>query len=424
MALELYFDVVCPFAYLASQRVPALARAAGVPLRWRPILLGGVLRALGGDVDPNASMPAPKRRLTRLDMLRQADLLGVPLAVPADHPRRTLLAMRWLTAVPDEQVPALAERLFRAYWVDGVDLSDRAALRTIGRELGADVDALIDDPAIKAALRARTDEAVARGVFGVPTVFVRERSPLRSGGPERLVWGADRLWQVEEALGLPTSAAPALPAPGSLGPTPRAARPGAPIELFHDFASPFSYLASTQIHRVAAEVGAAVTLTPILVGALFDAIGTPMVPVDTFAPAKQAYVRQDLSRWAARWGVPFRFASRFPIRSLHAGRVALAEPAATDALYRAAWAEDRDISTADGLQRVLDDAGFDGVALLEQAQQPAVKEALRANTERAVAQGVCGVPTAAVGDQLFWGQDRLDHVALASTGWRVAAAPG
>lgn len=396
MEIELFFDVVCPFAYLASRRVPALAEAAGASVRWRPILLGGVLNTIGGAVDPNATMPAAKRRLVRLDMLRQAELLDVPLRIPEAHPRRTLNAMRWLVSVADDEVPALAARLFRAYWVDGRDLADRAVLR----DLGADLDVL-DAPATKQALRDRTDEAVARGVFGVPTAFVGDRQ----------VWGADRLWQVEEALGLPRSA----PAPGR--------ERGGRIEVFHDVASPFSYLAVTQIRRIAAEVGAELVLTPVLVGALFRAIGTPLVPVDTFPQAKQAYVREDLARWAARWGVPFRFTTRFPIRSLHAGRVLLVEPAATDALYRAAWVDDRDVSTPEGLRAVLDAAGFDGAALLARAEDAGVKDRLRANTDRAVALGVCGVPTCAVGDQLFWGQDRLDQVALAAAGWRGPSAP-
>ncbi|MEZ4236433.1 MAG: 2-hydroxychromene-2-carboxylate isomerase [Myxococcota bacterium] len=395
--IDFLFDVACPFAYLASTRIEAVAARAGARVRWRPVLLGGLLRATGAPDDPNAVMPPAKRALVRLDMLRQADVLGVPLTIPDAHPRRTLDAMRWLVATPDDALPALAARLFRAYWVEGADVADRAVLRAIGAEQGVDVDRIVDDAETRALLRARTDEAVARGAFGVPTVFVGEQR----------VWGADRLWQVEQALGLPVPPAVAGTASGGT------------LEWFHDFASPFSYLASTQIRAVADQLGAELVQTPVLVGALFQAIGTPMVPVATFSQAKADHVGRDLAAWAARYGVPFRFASNFPIRTLHADRVALVAPAVTDAVYRAAWADDRDVATPEGLRAVLDDAGFDGADLLARAEDPAVKAQLRANTERAVALGVCGVPTFRVGDQLFWGQDRLDHVARALGGWRV-----
>ena len=100
----------------------------------------------------------------------------------------------------------------------------------------------------------------------------------------------------------------------------------------------------------------------------------------------------------------------------------LQEPAAMSVLYRAAWAEDRNIGDPEVLVQVLDAHGFDGQALLAGTADPAVKARLRANTERAVAAGICGVPTFVIdGEVLFWGQDRLDQVELALRGWRPTA---
>jgi 2-hydroxychromene-2-carboxylate isomerase len=223
---------------------------------------------------------------------------------------------------------------------------------------------------------------------------------------------------VERALGGEPPPLPPLP-PGPAGPT--------RLRLFHDFSSPYSYLAATQIERIASARGVAVEWVPILLGALFREIGTPDVPLCTMNPPKQAYVRRDLHDWAAWWGVPFAFPQRFPLRSVLPLRVALCEPAATLPIYRAAWVEDRVVDTEDGLGPVLAAAGLPAAALLEQAGSASVKARLRANTELARALGVCGVPTACVEragrTALVWGQDRLDLLgAMLDGGWPPDAA--
>ena len=162
--------------------------------------------------------------------------------------------------------------------------------------------------------------------------------------------------------------------------------------------------------RVAAQTGRELVWMPILLGALFRTIGTADVPMFTMPPAKQAWVMRDLQEWAALWGVPFRFPSAFPIRSVLPLRVAIQEPGATLPIYRAAWGEDRDIASPESLAAILDEAGFDGAALIAGASAPAVKDALRRNTTYAVESGVCGVPTWMADGELYWGQDRLPLV--------------
>jgi 2-hydroxychromene-2-carboxylate isomerase len=388
MEVEFVYDVVCPYAYLASTRIEAIAAEAGATVRWSPILLGGVFNAIGAP--PRSATPAPKAAAIRQDLLNQARRFGAPLVEPAAHPRRTVEAMRLLVAAPDAARPALTHALYRAYWVEGRDVADRAVLSAIGSAHGVDVDAALAD---RDTLRARTDDAVARGVFGVPTVFVGDR----------LHWGSDRLHLVRDDLGLPRAPEPeARP------------RPGRRLVVWHDVASPFSYLASTRLPAIAARHGVALEWRPILLGALFRRVGTPDVPMLAMPAAKQRWVARDLED-GARWlGAPFKFRTRFPLRSVLAQRVLVQAPAATAAVYRAVWVDDLDVGDPATLAGVLTAAGFDGPALVAGADDPSVKERLRANTEQAEASGVFGVPTVEVHDDAgvltVWGQDRLDAV--------------
>ncbi len=417
MDLDFFYDVVCPYAYLASTRIEALAARTGATLRWRPVLLGGLFRAAGGADNPAAAMSAPKARLNLLDMHRYAARYGVALTMPPAHPRRSVDAMRLLVAASEVEGdsnasvggvstnlrPALSHALFRAYWVEGLDVADRAVLATIAARFGApgaEAFAALDRPETKTALIEATAAGTALGLFGVPSFGV--------GG--RFFWGQDRMHLVERAL---TGVSP----PVSQLQT--GVGVGATVTFFHDLSSPFSYLASTQFERVVGARGATGATSirrPILVGALFRQIGTPDVPLLAMPEARRAYVARDLADWADFWGVPFRFPDTFPLRTVLPLRALLVEPAATDALYRAAWVENRDIGDAATLRAVLDGAGFDGSGIVARAtDDPGLKAELRANTEAAAAAGACGVPTFLVekpghAPEVFWGQDRFDLV--------------
>jgi 2-hydroxychromene-2-carboxylate isomerase len=328
-------------------------------------------------------------------MHRFAARADVPLTMPAAHPRRSVEAMRLLIACPDAQRPALTHALYRAYWVDGRDVADRAVLAELAARHGLDAG-VIDAPETKAALHAATEAAAARGLFGVPAM----------GVGDRFFWGQDRLHFVEAAL---TGRPPAYAEP-------RPAVAGARVTFFHDFSSPFSYLASTQVDARLVATGAAVVSRPILVGALFREIGTPDVPMLAMSEARRRYVARDLADWAAFWNAPFRFPDTFPLRTVAALRVAIAEPAATPALYRAAWVDNQDVGRPEVLGTVLDAAGFDGKALVARAaEDDELKAALRENTRAAEAAGACGVPTFLVerpdrAPEVFWGQDRFELV--------------
>jgi 2-hydroxychromene-2-carboxylate isomerase len=397
--LELFFDYTCPYAYLASTRARAVAEQMGVPLTYRPILLGGVFRAVGTAQDHMAKLAPAKAAHNLADMQRWAKRFGVTLRVPATHPMRSVEALRATLATGID--PRVVDAFYRAYWVDGREISSAGVIRDVLRSAGLEADAdrvlaRIEEQAIKDELRTRTEEAVSRGVFGVPTWIVDDA---------HLYWGQDRIPFV-----IGTRAAGS----GDASPPPARPHPPRTIDFYWDFSSPFAYLASTQAAALAARTGAVVVSKPILLGGLFRAIGTADVPLATFSEAKQRHVANDLDRWAAYWMKPFRFPSRFPTHSLKALRVwyALGEDrrdAYRDAVFRAYWAEDRDITDEAVLASCVGDEAAARAALAKSGGDD-VKAALRAATDEAAARGVFGVPTFVVGGELFWGQDRLDLV--------------
>ncbi|MDN3517728.1 2-hydroxychromene-2-carboxylate isomerase, partial [Aquisalimonas lutea] len=199
------------------------------------------------------------------------------------------------------------------------------------------------------------------------------------------------------------------------------------LEVFHDFASPFSYLACTQVERIAAEHGAELVWKPMLLGALFKAIGTPMIPLQAMSANRQAWGERDMRLWADHWGVPFRFTSHFPLNTVLALRVSAVEPALIRPLYRAAWAEDRNLGETDTVAAIIREQGHDPEDVIARAGAEDTKALIKANTREAADRGVCGAPTLVVDDWLvFWGQDRLDMVRRALDGWvpEVDAAAG
>lgn len=391
--LFFYYDVVCPWAFLASQRVEALAARTGATLRWCPVLLGGLYQHHRAPQDPGAVMPPARARMELADRERNARWHGVALSPHPDHPVRTVDAMRLLVACDPAVRPTLTHALFRAYHVEHRDLSDRTVLAAIASAHGVPASTI---EAGREPLFAATREAAERGCFGVPVYRVGER----------WWWGGDRERFAAEALTGVPDRTPALEGDAA----------GRVVEVFHDFSSPFSYLGVTQIERVAQEVGATVHWRPFLLGAVFKAIGTPIVPLASFNAAKSAYYLRDLEQWARHWGVPFAYNPHFPLRTVTALRLALQAPELTHALYRATWADQRDVGDTAVLEAIVREAGRDPAPLLAGTQDPAIKDQLRTNTEEAVALGACGAPTFRVGDQLYWGQDRLHFVQAALIG--------
>jgi 2-hydroxychromene-2-carboxylate isomerase len=187
------------------------------------------------------------------------------------------------------------------------------------------------------------------------------------------------------------------------------------IEFCFDFGSPTSYLAYTQLPRIAAETGATLDYKPMLLGGVFKATGNQS-PV--MIPAKGRWMGQDIARFARRYGVPFKFNAHFPINTLTLMRGAVGlqmkQPQRFEhylaTVFRAMWVEPTNLGDPAVLAATLGAAGFDAAAFEALVGDAEVKAKLTANTEAAVARGVFGAPTCFVGDAMFFGQDRLDFV--------------
>lgn len=399
MKVEFYFDVACAQAYLAAARLEALEQQYGWEVDYRPVSLQGLYRIWTGQDDaPQTRYSAARRRMEQRDLMRQAETLELYLNEEAvETPPDSLDAMRLIIGAPAERRAALMRNLFQVVWVDGEDIGNRGVLAWIAEASQVD-PALMDRPEVRRALDEATEDAANLGVFGVPTFRT----------PDRLWWGFDRLGFVERAAGPTARYAP-----------PR--RSGGQIEFFHDFASPFSYLAATQIESFAASRGVSLVWRPILLGGLFKRIHAPLVPLSVMSRPRREYMARDLMDWAEVWQVPFQFNSEFPLNTLLALRVALVAPQLTLPLYRATWGDNRDVGQPEVVAEIIREAGLAADEVLAQAGRDEVKNTLRLNTETAERIGACGAPTFRIDDRVvIWGQDRLDMVSRVLEGWMPA----
>jgi 2-hydroxychromene-2-carboxylate isomerase len=195
------------------------------------------------------------------------------------------------------------------------------------------------------------------------------------------------------------------------------------VEFFFDFGSPTTYLAHTQLPAIAARTGAELVYRPMLLGGVFKATGnrTPAA-----IPAKAVFMRDDIIRFAARYKVPFAYNPNFPINTLQlmrgavaAGRLGSFMPY-TAAVFRAMWVEQKAMENPAVIGEVLKQAGLDLARLMPLLEDQGVKDELRATTEEAVARGAFGAPTFFVGDEMYFGQDRLDFLEEALSRPRAA----
>jgi 2-hydroxychromene-2-carboxylate isomerase len=189
--VEFWFDPISPYAWLATHSLARL-EAAGLQVRFMPVLFAGLLKA-HGNLGP-AEVPAKRIYLFR-DVMREAARRGMPFAGPPGHPFNPLTALRMCTALDDDtERRTLALALIGACWEAGEDISDAAVLARLADAAGFDGNGLLEraaTPAVKEALAAATDAAIAAGIFGVPT--------FRLEG--ELFWGGDRietlLWRLD-----------------------------------------------------------------------------------------------------------------------------------------------------------------------------------------------------------------------------------
>jgi len=191
--IEFFFDVGSSYSYLAATQMAAVAERTKTPVRWRPFLLGAVFKATGNDLP--IRVPA-KARWMLVDMQGWASHYKIPFVMPSKFPVLTLRTQRFLAGIERShpaKVSAIALELFHAYWAADQDPTADAVLEAAARAAGIDpapAIAAIDAQETKDQLRATTDEAVKRGAFGAPCMFVGDV----------MFWGNDRIPLLEQLL--------------------------------------------------------------------------------------------------------------------------------------------------------------------------------------------------------------------------------
>jgi 2-hydroxychromene-2-carboxylate isomerase len=193
------------------------------------------------------------------------------------------------------------------------------------------------------------------------------------------------------------------------------------LEFWFEFASTYSYPAAMRVGRVTAEAGVAVRWRPFMLGPIFGSQGWNDSPFNLY-PVKGKYMWRDLERICAKEGLPLGLPPlRFPQNGLKAARLALAgekegwAPAFTRGVYAANFAERKDIADDAVLTDILRGAGADPDAAMAAANASQNKAALKAQTDDAIARGLFGAPSFTVGNELFWGNDRLEDAVAWAT---------
>lgn len=185
------------------------------------------------------------------------------------------------------------------------------------------------------------------------------------------------------------------------------------VEFFYDFTSPTAYLAWARLPEIVKRTGGTLVYRPMFLGGVMQATGNK--PPGTL-PQKGKWMQEDLARWAKRHNTPYKPNPHFPMMTLMVQRAAQEWVNRPDfetylaAIFHAAWRDQKNIADKAVLAEVLTTAGFSPEDFFAAAENPANKEKLKATTDEAVARGVFGAPTFFVGDEMHFGQDRLDFV--------------
>ena len=191
--IDFYFDFSSPYGYFASTKIDALGAKYGREVIWRPFLLGAAMKITGGLPLPQVPM---KGDYAKRDFARSAKYYAVEYKLPSAFPissQAPARAFYWLNGKDPGQAKALVSALYRAYFVDDINISNPDDTVAVCAKFGLDADevrAAINAAAIKELVKAEVDKAIARGAFGSPYIVVDGEA----------FWGADRLEQIEKWL--------------------------------------------------------------------------------------------------------------------------------------------------------------------------------------------------------------------------------
>lgn len=188
--VDFWYEFASTYSYLSAMRIEAMAEEANVDIRWRPFLLGPIFADQGWKTTPFNLYPAKGRYMWR-DMVREADALGLPLKKPEPFPQNSLVATRIaLSGVEAGWAPAFSKALYMAQFGEGRTISDTSVLTSILSGLGLNPDHVMREAQAepnKTRLKAVTEEAKSKGIFGAPFFMTEDGEPF---------WGNDRLHQV------------------------------------------------------------------------------------------------------------------------------------------------------------------------------------------------------------------------------------
>ncbi|WP_370277899.1 2-hydroxychromene-2-carboxylate isomerase [Pontibacterium sp.] len=185
------------------------------------------------------------------------------------------------------------------------------------------------------------------------------------------------------------------------------------VDFYFDYISPASYIAFKRLHDICERTGATINYKPMLLGGIFKTTGNTS-PVTI--PAKWEWIQKDFARYAEYYGIPYQMNPHFIFSTVSAMRGAMwaleegCIETYSQAMYTAAWAGGKDLSNAEVMTEVLNQADFDAAQVMEAMTQPEIKQALISATGGAVERGVFGAPTMFVDGELYFGQDRLEWV--------------
>ncbi|RMD42147.1 hypothetical protein DV735_g3011, partial [Chaetothyriales sp. CBS 134920] len=466
---------------VGKQVIEALAQRTGATLIGRPVLLGAIYRATAAPQGAAGSASdvfnPTKKAVSNKTFQRALARLGVEHRNPPRHPVKTTKALRLLYHVNEgAERWGLTHELYRKYWVEGKDVSDSAVLvesvrkvllgRGRAEEVVRAIEAgLVEGQRERALLEEATTSALDKGAFGLPAFWLPQEEWADTKGARhrgKLYWGQDRMNFVEAAAlliregkngqGWGQIKSVALPAllPRLIQQRSIPNGEEAKLEFWYDFSSPWAYLGWTQLPRLQRQFGDRlhIEMKPFLVGILFREIGAPNLPASVNSAARRAYDLLDHNDWVRWWNavneqegnpdkpVDFYWNDIFPIRTPLLLRALLVQPDLAAPLYRACWVRNLDMASEKVLAQVIDEAGYDARAIIEQANSPAVKSDLRARTEEAKRNGLCGVPTYRVfrrriGERdwkqvsdVIWGQDQVAAVEDLLSGWDETQAVG
>ncbi|WP_108787285.1 DsbA family protein [Erythrobacter sp. Alg231-14] len=197
-SLEFFYDLSSPWTRMAFRNIGPIIEETGTSIEWRPFLVGGVFNAVNEEVYQSRANPdAPKYRHSLTWLKEWSQLAGVAMNFPSEHhPVRSVIAMRACCALEEneDQLLRFSEAAFDGYFRDQRNLDDPAVIAAIANECGLDGEALLakaTEQATKDRLRQSTEEAIARGAFGSPTIFVNRT---------KLYFGNDQLPLVRQAI--------------------------------------------------------------------------------------------------------------------------------------------------------------------------------------------------------------------------------